>query len=141
RHVDAAAEILRPSLGFDLRQIVSGAVSDDAHTRLRDTRIAQPAIFAVSHALAQLVMSWGLQPAAMIGHSIGEYVAACVSGVFSFEDALRLVQARGVDVRPLQTSHAFHSPAMEPILEDFTARVRTVQGREPAIPFVSNLTG
>jgi acyl transferase domain-containing protein len=63
RHVDAAAEILRPALGFDLRQIVSGGVSDEAHARLRDTRIAQPAIFTVSYALAQLVMSWGLQPA------------------------------------------------------------------------------
>src|SRR5689334_12689543 len=61
----------------------------------RGSRRAQRTIFTVSYALAQLLIDWGIRPAAMIGHSIGEYVAACVANVFSFEDALRLVCERG----------------------------------------------
>ena len=62
---------------------------------MQDTAIAQPALFVVEYALAQLWMQWGVRPAAMIGHSLGEYVAACLAGVFSLEDALALVAARG----------------------------------------------
>lgn len=62
---------------------------------LNDTAYAQPALFVIEYSLAQLWMSWGIQPEAMIGHSIGEYVAACLAGVFSLEDALKLVAVRG----------------------------------------------
>ena len=62
---------------------------------LTQTANAQPTLFAIEYALAQLYLSWGIQPQAMIGHSIGEYVAACVAQVFSLEDALRVVVQRG----------------------------------------------
>lgn len=95
-HVDRAAAVLAPQIGFDLREVLCAPdASAEAAERLRDTRIAQPAIFTVAYALAQLWLSWGIAPRALIGHSIGEYVAACVAGVFSLEDALWLVAERG----------------------------------------------
>ncbi|NJO61831.1 MAG: acyltransferase domain-containing protein [Richelia sp. RM2_1_2] len=66
-----------------------------ARQQLQQTQITQPALFVIEYALAKLWMSWGISPVAMIGHSIGEYVAACLAGVFSLEDALTLVAVRG----------------------------------------------
>src|SRR5690606_23858230 len=60
-----------------------------------ETRFAQPALYAVEHALAQSWMAWGVRPRTMVGHSIGELVAATLAGVFSFEDGMALVTARG----------------------------------------------
>jgi acyl transferase domain-containing protein/acyl carrier protein len=68
---------------------------------LNQTRFAHPAVFVIEYALARLLMKWGLQPQAMIGHSLGEYVAACLAGVFSLEDALRLVAARALLIEGL----------------------------------------
>lgn len=96
--VDHAAELLRQPLGLDLRELVSGAAEHDvarATELLRQTAVAQPALFAVEYALARLWMRWGVTPVALLGHSVGEYVAACLSGVLSFEDALLLVAERG----------------------------------------------
>ncbi|CAN3983725.1 type I polyketide synthase [Kitasatospora purpeofusca] len=208
---DTCAELLRPTLGLDLRDLVLGGTAAGPAARtdaepadaepLRRTEFAQPALFAVEYALARLWESWGVRPAAMIGHSVGEYVAACLAGTMRLPDALRLVALRGrlmqalppgrmlsvalpaeeaerftggevaiaasnapsltvlsgpaealdavertlaaegVAVRPLHTSHAFHSPAMDPVLADFRALVAAVPLAEPELPFVSNLSG
>lgn len=96
-HVDRACELLEPHLGLDLRELLFPEASraDEAAERLVQTAITQPALFVIEYALARLWMSWGVQPESMLGHSIGEYVAAALSGVFSLEDALMLVAARG----------------------------------------------
>jgi phthiocerol/phenolphthiocerol synthesis type-I polyketide synthase E len=95
--VDRCAEILRPELGLDLRELIYPAGQEEAAVaeRLGQTQVTQPALFIVEYALAQLWMSWGVRPGAMLGHSVGEFVAACLAGVFSLEDALQLVAARG----------------------------------------------
>jgi thioester reductase-like protein len=117
--IDRCCELLVPQLGRDLREImfprderrttndegtdssVVARPSSDLDSALDQTQYAQPALFVIEYALAQLWMSWGVQPDALIGHSIGEYVAACLAGVFSLEDALTLVAARGRAVQQL----------------------------------------
>src|SRR6185436_9051444 len=117
---DECADLLTPELGVDLRKILypegvgSGAKTTgvnlrallgrasaeespaeaEASRRLRRTELAQPAVFAVEYALARLLMDMGLTPEARLGFSVGEYVAACLSGVFELRDALRLVARR-----------------------------------------------
>jgi phthiocerol/phenolphthiocerol synthesis type-I polyketide synthase E len=195
--LDRCAEVLRPHLGLDLREVI---FSDDAD-RLKQTALTQPALFAVEYAVAKQWMSWGIAPESMIGHSVGEYVAACIAGVFSLEDALSLVAERGrlmqslpsgsmlviplpaaevepmlggsvavatvnapdrcvvsgpsddiarleaellgraIEAKRVETSHAFHSPMMDPILDAFTARVAGTVRNAPAMRWVSNLTG
>ncbi len=91
--IDACSEILGQHLGRDLRELLYPTAGGSEE--LVQTRVAQPALFAVEYALAHLWMDWGVRPAALLGHSVGEYVAACLAGVFSLEDALTLVAARG----------------------------------------------
>ncbi|HEV8581211.1 MAG TPA: amino acid adenylation domain-containing protein [Thermoanaerobaculia bacterium] len=95
--VDRCAELLNPHLACDLREMLypRGERGEAAKLRLDATGAAQPALFVIEYALAKLLGSWGIAPQAMIGHSIGEYVAACLAGVFSLESALALVSARG----------------------------------------------
>jgi amino acid adenylation domain-containing protein len=224
---DECADLLVPELGLDLRKVLwpegvaprtqnealdlralLGRASSEetpaeaeAARRLRRTELAQPAVFAVEYALARLLMDLGLQPEAMLGFSVGEYVAACLSGVLELPDALRLVARRakliselppgamlavplaeaaagalggtelsiaavlgpeltvlagpepamaavearlageGLQVRRLETEHAFHSRMMEPIAGRFRELFRGVRLREPEIPFLSNVTG
>ena len=97
KQVDYCCEILIPVLGLDLRTILypSEEQATVAAQQLTQTHITQPALFVISYALAQLWMAWGVHPSAMIGHSIGEYVAACLAGVFSLEHALVIVSKRG----------------------------------------------
>ena len=95
--LDECARILRPIIGRDLLEVVFPGVEDPraAAEELGQASIAQPATFALEYALARLWMSWGVQPSLMIGHSLGEFAAACLGGVFALEDALRLVALRG----------------------------------------------
>lgn len=200
--LDRCAELLRPILNDDLRRMLFPAVGTekDADALLVQTQYTQPALFVVEYSLAKLWMSWGIKPSAMIGHSVGEYVAGCLAGVFSLEDALMLVarrgalvqaqpggamlairlpetdvlpllsidmsiaainspnlcvaagpyeaiatlkndlESKGVKVRHLHTSHAFHSPMMEPVLKPFGSILRTVKLSAPVIPYVSNVS-
>ena len=204
-HVDRCCTLLQSHLGLDLRKVLYPPPSNPAEARaaadnLARTEYAQPALFVTEYALAQLWMEWGVQPAACIGHSLGEYVAACLAGVFSLEDALKIVAARGrlmqqlpagamtavtlsaadatplldgdvaiaaanapkltvvsgpigaierfearcagrAEFRRLQTSHAFHSPMMEPIVQEFTELMASVELAPPSLQYVSNLTG
>ena len=203
KDVDECAELLRPHLGEDLRTILypSQAGLAAAQEQITRTAITQPALFVVEYTLARLWMSWGIEPTVMIGHSLGEYVAACLAGVFTRSDALRLITrrarmmqdlpsgamlavrcpadeisadlgpevtvaalnapsltvlsgthaaiaaeeerltARHVTSRRLPTSHAFHSPMMDPIVASFAEFVRTVPRAAPERPWVSSLTG
>lgn len=79
--------------GEDYSKILFPALPDDAN-KLQDTRYTQPAVFLLEYALAKLLIFYGLTPAFLIGHSLGEYVAACISGVFSLEDGLKIVTRR-----------------------------------------------
>lgn len=96
--VDECAEILHKELAEDIRRIIF-PVGDDTEEvlaeRLKQTQFTQPALFVTEYALAKLWLSWGIKPIAYIGHSIGEFVAAHLAGVFALGDALRLVAYRG----------------------------------------------
>ncbi|MEH0934862.1 type I polyketide synthase [Micromonospora psammae] len=197
RVLDDCAELLAPHLGLDLRDLVLGR-DPGAEERLTETRYTQPALFAVEYALAATWELLGVRPAAMIGHSVGEYVAATLAGVFTLPDALRVVATRGrlmqsmpagamlavasdesevaallpdgVTIatvngpgacvvagttaaiaafaeslpgksKVLRTSHAFHSPMMDPILAEFTQVVAGVPLGRPRMRFLSNVTG
>jgi phthiocerol/phenolphthiocerol synthesis type-I polyketide synthase E len=93
--VDQCSALLHPILGVDLREILYPDSTSDALNEPLNTAMIQPILFVFEYALAKLWMAWGVSPHSMIGHSLGEYVAACLAGVFSLEDALQLVAARG----------------------------------------------
>jgi acyl transferase domain-containing protein len=199
--LDACADQFLPHLGLDLRTILYPTAENStiAAGQLNRTSITQPALFSLEYSLAQWWIAHGVRPQAMVGHSIGEYVAACIAGVLSFEDAIAVTAVRGrlmEDCAPgsmlavalppdqitlseglalaacnapeqcvvsgpmgaiadleqtlskqgvichrLQTSHAFHSSMMDPILESFVAQLRHVELKPPQIPCVSNYTG
>ncbi len=201
--VDHCAETLQPHLGLDLRNVLYPSADDQkqAEHLLGQTSITQPAIFTIEYAIARLWLQCGITPAAMIGHSVGEYVAACLAGVFSLEEALALIAERGkliqsmpsgvmlavslseqdlapllspmlsiaainsdnqtvasgpeesiqeleavlnkkkIVCRRLKTSHAFHSPMMDVIVEPFVERVRQVKLHAPGLRYLSNVSG
>lgn len=200
--LDRCDLILRSLLGRSIIEIIN---EDSDAGPLHETQYTQPAIFSIEYALFRLWKSWGIEPSCVLGHSIGEYAAACAAGVFSLEDALKLVAARGrlmqsistsgimasisasenevtESVKPfeksvsiaavngpdstvisgekahveeisdifrrkgrrvktLKVSHAFHSPIMDGILEDFERIASEIKLCRPSIPLISNLTG
>ncbi|MBV9688914.1 MAG: AMP-binding protein [Ktedonobacteraceae bacterium] len=201
--LDKCDQILRSYLA---QPLLSAMYPEPGETSpLHETAYTQPTLFALEYALAELWRSWGVEPSVVMGHSVGEYVAACIAGVFSLEDGLKLIaqrgrlmqelpqrgtmavvfaeqsqvaaalapvqrqvaiaavngpkntvlsgeseavqavcqhlQSEGVAFRPLQVSHAFHSPLMEPMLDAFERIAQEVQFAAPRIPFISNLTG
>jgi acyl transferase domain-containing protein len=200
--LDRCAALMDAELGVSLQEVLFGPSSADL---LGDTRYVQPATFAVEYALAELLGYWGLEPDYVIGHSVGEIVAACVAGVLDLESAARFVLARGrlmgqlprdgkmlaveasheqalewlrgreadvsiaavngpdkvvlsgragaidavaqlasmagVRTKELEVSHAFHSPLMEPILEELSAVAASLRMMPAKIPIVSNVTG
>ena len=93
--VDRCAGALASLIGMDIRSALFEEEPSTDPERLNRTAVTQPALFVLEYALAKLWMSLDVHPQGMIGHSIGEYVAACLAGVFSLDDALRLVAARG----------------------------------------------
>ncbi|MBD2345774.1 type I polyketide synthase [Anabaena subtropica] len=118
--VERCCLILKPHLEFDLRSVIypSESERETALEKLQQTGFAQSSLFVIEYALAQLWMSWGIAPQAMIGQGISEYVAATLAGVFSLEDALGLV------------ANEFSTELLE-----------KVQLNPPKIPFISNVSG
>jgi len=192
-----------PLLKRDLRDVLfPEAGGEEAATEiLRNTQFTQPALFAIGYSLAQVWLTWGVQPTALMGHSIGEFAAACTAGVFSLEDGLKMIAERGqamqalpggsmmsvrlpgaevepllwgdmaigsyngpslcvvagpddqvaelqakleakeVVCRHLHTSHAFHSPMMNEIVDPFAKFVSQFELCAPEIPILSTVTG
>jgi amino acid adenylation domain-containing protein len=114
--IDRCEALLPPQARAGLRGQLTG---DKAAADLERPSIALPALFAVEYALSQLWTAWGLAPSAMIGHSMGEYAAACVSGVFSVEDAMRLVLRRGELFERLEAGGMVSVPLSEAELQPF----------------------
>ena len=201
--VDLCCRILQAHLNLDLRTVLYPAPGEEqeAERLLNQTAITQPAIFTIEYAMAMLWIDSGIRPLAMVGHSVGEFVAACVADVFSLEDALALIAARGrmiqtlptgamiavslseqdleplltvetsvaavnspgqtvasgpeaaiaaleatlrdkrIECRRLRTSHAFHSPMVDPIVDDFIHRVAKIKLSVPNLRYMSNVTG
>jgi amino acid adenylation domain-containing protein/non-ribosomal peptide synthase protein (TIGR01720 family) len=122
QNIDHCSECLKPFLALDLRDVLYPTDASAAKQKLQQTAITQPALFVLEYALAQLWMALGVYPEALIGHSVGEYVAACLSGVFSLEDALKLVAIRGKMMQTMPPGTMLSIPLPEkqvqPLLED-----------------------
>lgn len=133
--VDICAELLKPLLGLDLRHVLypSEENIEKATQQITQTAIAQPALFVIEYALAKLWMEWGVRPQSMIGHSIGEYVAACLADVFSLEDALTLVATRGQLMQQLPSGAMLSVPLPE-------EKVQTFLGKELSLAAVNGLS-
>jgi phthiocerol/phenolphthiocerol synthesis type-I polyketide synthase E len=123
-HIDNCCSILKPLLNLDLRELLYPAtgLEADAQEQLKQTLFSQLSLFVTEYSLAQLWMSWGFKPDQMIGHSIGEYVAACLAGVFSLEDALGIVVCRAKLMAQMPTGTMISVPLSEqeikPYLQD-----------------------
>ena len=134
RFVDECCELLRADLGFDLRELLFPAAErrEEAQQRLMETAVTQPALFVMEYALAQLWMEWGIHPQSMAGHSVGEYVAACLAGVFTLKDALGLVAERGRLMQSLPRGAMLAVPLPE-------AQVRSLPGSDLDIATINEV--
>jgi acyl transferase domain-containing protein/acyl carrier protein len=117
-------ELLRPHMGASLLDILYG----ESSALIDDIAYAQPVLFAFQYALAQLWKSWGIKPAAVMGHSAGEYIAACVAGAFSLEDGLKLASTRG---------RLMKSTASGTMANVFTSQARVAKAIAPYADTVS----
>ncbi len=131
--LDQCAEILQSELDRPLLDILYASGADA--TLLDQTVYTQPALFALEYALYQLWTSWGIQPAVVMGHSVGEYVAACVAGVFSLEDGLKLIATRGRLMQQLPTGGSMAS--LMASLEDVKAAIASHPDLDIAIAAIN----
>jgi acyl transferase domain-containing protein len=95
KELDQCFKITKENAGIDLRGIIFSSNERENEALIDRTDISQLLIFSFEYALSNLLIHYGIKPDAMIGHSIGEYTAACVSGVYSFTDTIRLITSRG----------------------------------------------
>ena len=118
--LDRCCTLLQPLLGRDLLPLLLMNGESEAAADLAQTRLTQPALFAVEYALARLVTSMGLMPVATAGHSLGEWVSACLAGIFTLDEALELVVVRARAMQAMQTgamvSVALGADAVRPLL-------------------------
>jgi acyl transferase domain-containing protein/surfactin synthase thioesterase subunit len=140
RRLDECAEAVRSHLDRPLLEVLFAG--GEAAELLHETAYTQPALFAVEYALAQLWRAWGVEPAAVLGHSVGELVAACVAGMLGLEDGLRLVAARGRLMQSLPKSGsmaAVFAPEtlVRPLVEADAARVSIAAINGPANTVIS----
>ncbi len=137
RTLDRCDELLRPYLDWPLLSVLypPSDAEADAQGLLHQTAFTQPALFAIEYALCALWRSWGIEPGALMGHSVGEYVAACVAGVFSLEDGLMLIAERGKLIQEL------HRPGkMAAVFQD-DARVAEAIEAYPATVAIAAVNG
>ena len=113
--IDFCSDYLHPLIGVNLRAILfpSDKESSTATELLNQTRLTQPALFVIEYALARLWISWGVEPAAMIGHSVGELAAACIAGVFTLEAGLQIIAERGRLIQSMPTGSMTAVPIPE----------------------------
>ncbi|MGB0128514.1 MAG: type I polyketide synthase, partial [Rhodocyclaceae bacterium] len=142
--LDRCDELLRPRLPRPLLSVLFPAAGETSP--IDDTEYTQPALFALEYALAQLWMSWGVKPHAVIGHSVGEYAAACIAGVFTLEEGLALIAERGRLMGALPRGGAMASLAADAqrvgeALRPFAGRLDIAALNGPAATVVSGEAG
>lgn len=115
--IEKGLAVLRLLTGEELRDVLFPIAGNEK--KIYETRYTQPLLFLQEYALARLLQFCGITPSCMIGHSLGEYVAACLSGVFSFEDALRLVTARGALAARMEEGAMLSLPITEKEIEPY----------------------
>ena len=142
--IDQCDEWLKPLIGESLLSVLDYSNEDPTKMAalLDQTRYTQPILFSLEYALAQLWRSWGVTPTVVMGHSLGEYVAACVAGVFTLQDGLKLVSARARLMQALPESGAMlavfaKTQNVEKMLESYRGKLFVAAYNGPANTVVS----